>query len=218
MSPTLTTPELEAPPEISGGGGGFDGTAPGGEGGGGGRAAPRYDTYQTGVWVLLVPIVMLFVGLTSSLVVRRGTSDDWVSIRVPRILWLNTAVLLASSVTFERARRALRGPARRFGTWLWLTAGLGTAFLVGQVLGWLQLRAEGVFLASNPSSSFFYLLTATHGAHLVGGMTALVYLTARFARNQFGPRRQSALRATAVYWHFMDVLWIYLLVLLVFWR
>jgi cytochrome c oxidase subunit 3 len=217
MSPTVTAEELEVPPG-SGGGGSDDDLPIGGGGRGGGSSAPRYDTYQTAVWVLLIPIVMLFVGLTSSLIVRRGLSDDWVPIRIPGILWWNSAILVASSIAFELARRAMGSDPARFRARLWVTALLGSLFLAGQVAGWRQLAAQGLFLATNPASSFFYVLTATHGAHLIGGMVALLYLTLRALRNELGVRRQSALRATAVYWHFMDLLWVYLLLLLLFWR
>jgi cytochrome c oxidase subunit 3 len=220
MNPTLVDPELETPPELDrGGGGGF--ADRGSDGGGDGRhdPAPSFDTYQTVVWVLMIPIVMLFVGLTSSLVVRKGISDDWISIQIPKLLWLNTLVLFLSSAALEIARRALkRNNHDSFRVWLWITAALGTLFLLGQIAAWRQLAAQGVFLSSNPSSSFFYVLTASHGAHLIGGMAALIYLTIRVFRNQFGARRRSALKATAVYWHFMDGLWIYLMALLIFWR
>ena len=218
MNSTLVGPELETPPDLDRGGGGF---ADRGSGGGGrGEPGPaRFDSYQTVVWVLMIPIVMLFVGLTSSLIVRKGVSDDWISIEIPRILWLNTLVLLASSVALEGARRTLnRGHEDSFRVWLWVTAALGTLFLLGQIEAWRELVAQGAFLSTNPSSSFFYVLTASHGAHLIGGMVALIYLTIRVFRNQFGPRRRSALKATTVYWHFMDGLWIYLIALLILWR
>ena len=218
MNSTLVGPELETPPDLDRGGGGFADRGSGG----GGRGEPdpaRFDSYQTVVWVLMIPIVMLFVGLTSSLIVRKGVSDDWISIEIPRILWLNTLVLLASSVALEIARRALnRGNEDSFRVWLWVTAAMGTLFLLGQIEAWRELVAQGAFLSTNPSSSFFYVLTASHGAHLIGGMVALIYLTIRVFRNQLGPRRRSALKATTVYWHFMDGLWIYLIALLILWR
>jgi len=219
MTPTLVGNEVEAPPEGGTGGGGFDDPAFWGGDSRGGPAGARYDSFQTLIWVLLIPIVMLFVGLTSSLIVRKGVSNDWVPTQVPRLLWVNTAILLCSSVSFEQARRALRARhAPRFRAWLLATSGLGLAFVAGQVVAWQNLRAQGVFLSTNPSSSFFYVLTATHGTHLVGGIAALVYLQIRVMRKEFTRRRQSAFRATAVYWHFMDALWIYLLLLLSYWR
>ena len=220
MSSTLVGPEIEAPPETDGGGSGFIDLEPGDDGGRGGGKGRQYDLYMTGVWVFMIPVVMFFVGLTSAMIVRKGISDDWISTRLPGILGLNTAVLLASSVTFEMARRAMKEAAdNRVRGWVGITAALGTLFLAGQLLAWKQLAAQGVFVGTNPSSSFFYILTATHGIHLLGGMTALLYLTIRILRRQFSARRRSALKATAVYWHFMDALWIYLLLLLlIFWR
>ena len=107
MNPTLVDTELETPPDLDRGGGGFK--DPGSDGGGDGGRDPvaRFDTYQTVVWVLMIPVVMLFAGLTSSLVIRKGISDDWISIQIPKILWLNTLVLLSSSAALEIARRAL---------------------------------------------------------------------------------------------------------------
>jgi cytochrome c oxidase subunit 3 len=95
-------------------------------------------------------------------------------------------------------------------------------FLAAQLLAWRQLVSQGVYVASHPHSSFFYLLTATHGVHLLGGLLALGYLLVRTRKpvsdERFQPRRLAAAGAAAIYWHFMDVLWIYLFVLLFFWR
>src|SRR5438034_11759349 len=112
MSSTLVGPEIEAPPETDGGGSGFIDLEPGDDGGRGGGKGRQYDLYMTGVWVFMIPIVMFFVGLTSAMIVRKVISDDWISTRLPGILGLNTAVLLASSVTFEMARRAMKEAAR----------------------------------------------------------------------------------------------------------
>lgn len=219
MSATLVGPELETPPDQNGGNGSFDDLWPrGGDGGRDGSHSRRHDPYQTLTWVILIPVVMFFVGLTSSMVVRQGISDDWISIRFPWILGLNTVVLLASSGTFELARRAIKTSQKRFGTFLWTTASLGTLFLGGQVLAWRQLAAQGLFISSNPSSAFFYVLTATHGLHLLGALAALIYLTGCALRNRMSESRKSALRTTAVFWHFMDGMWIYLLFLLIIWR
>ena len=99
-----------------------------------------------------------------------------------------------------------------------LTCLLGTAFLAGQLWLWRMLGQQGIYLSGNPHSSFFYLLTGVHGAHLLGGMVALVYLTARNWSSGTRVPGKISLNVTAIYWHFMDGLWIYLLVLLFFWR
>ena len=198
------------------------GSGPGGNGFGGGGDSwePREwrvpgRTYRTGMWLALVGIVMFFAAFTSALVVRQGLGGNWGSTPVPRLLWLNTLALLASSATLEFSKRDLaRRAARGFTLWLYATAGLGVIFLAGQFAAWRELADRGVYLASNASASFFYLLTAAHAIHLAGGVAALGYLLARARAIAAGEQRRAALDATAIYWHFMDGLWIYLLILL----
>jgi len=171
--------------------------------------------YRTGLLMGLVAIVMLFAAFTSALVVRKGMATDWVSTGLPPILYLNTLVLLASSVTLELSRRGLANRASgRFRSWLYLTVALGVTFLAGQLLAWRELASRGVYLATNPSSSFFYLLTAAHGLHLAGGVAALAYVLVRARAIAFAPERRVVVGLSALYWHFMDGLWIYLLFLL----
>lgn len=215
MAPTTTAPtKPEVMPRID------DGTGGGaGRGGGdfGGWTVPAR-TYHTGMWMALVAIMMLFAAFTSALVVRKGLGDDWVHTELPRILWLNTVVLIASSATLEFSRRSLKdGLTEQSKRWLYVTVFLGLFFVVGQLVAWRQLVLRGVYLASNPSSSFFYLLTATHGVHLLGGVAALFYLAVRAGR--IGRKRlgQTAVGVTSLYWHFMDALWIYIFVLLARW-
>jgi len=164
---------------------------------------------------------MSFAAYTSAFVVRQGGAQDWQHITLPPILYLNTLVLLASSATLERGRRLMeadaqwRTPATSRGvTWLRLTLGLGVMFLAGQIVAWRQLAAEGLYLSTSPSSGFFYVLTALHGLHLLGGIAAVVYALRRLRVSAPVPPT-GVLDATAVYWHFMDVLWVYLLLLLV---
>jgi len=130
---------------------------------------------------------------------------------------LNTVVLLASSLTLELSRRSLaamksgEGPFRRWG---YVTLALGCAFLAGQFQAWRQLAARGVYLSTNPSSSFFYLLTAAHGLHLLGGIGALTYVVARARGTWRVSGKRTVVDLTALYWHFMDGLWVYILLLL----
>ncbi len=177
---------------------------------------------RTGVWVGLAAITMMFAAFTSALVVRQGSAADWQHIDLPSILYLNTLALLASSFTLEVARR----PFSRAGTshpsegsnsltWLCLTFGLGLVFLGGQYAAWLKLKSKGVYLATNPSSSFFYMLTAAHALHILGGLAGLGLCIFRL-RRPVPELRRSTLSTVAYYWHFMDVLWIYLLALLWF--
>jgi cytochrome c oxidase subunit 3 len=112
----------------------------------------------------------------------------------------------------------------RYRLWLWASLALGALFIALQLLAWRRLVAQGVYLATNPHSSFFYVLTGLHGLHLAGGIMGLGYLIARARRESGDVKRQAkavgAARADAVgiYWHFMDGLWLYLFGLLFFWR
>ena len=137
---------------------------------------------------------------------------------MPRILFLSTTILLASSAVLELARRALKAGQRERFNRLW-TAGsiMGILFLAGQYAAWLQLRAQGIYLATNPSSSFFYVLTAAHAVHLIGGVLALLYVSVQALRLRLGPGKRTAIDVTAMYWHFLDGLWIYLLILFLVW-
>jgi cytochrome c oxidase subunit 3 len=161
---------------------------------------------------------MMFAALTSALFVRKGASLDWRHFTLPSILYFNTILLLASSATLEVARRrvaifmgSLKSQAENPARWLYITLFLGMLFVAGQYVAWLQLSAQGVFLATNPSSSFFYVLTAIHALHVLGGLSGIIYVIRRLSQAAL---RRSTLDATSRYWHFMDVLWVYLLLLL----
>jgi cytochrome c oxidase subunit III len=194
-------------------GGGFGG----GGGGSDGRGASRRAS-MTGLMVLLAATTMAFAAFTSAFVVRRGISNDWVPLPLPHILWANTAVLIASSSMLEFARRALKGGQRTQFNGYW-TAGtvLGIAFLLGQAFAWRELNEAGIFVATNPSSSFFYLLTAAHGLHIVGGLSALAYVDVQALRLRLGPGKRTAVDVSAMFWHFVDGLWLYLMVLFLVW-
>jgi cytochrome c oxidase subunit 3 len=167
----------------------------------------------TGVWLAIGTICMSFAALTSAMVVRQGAAPDWRHFQLPHLLYVNTLVLLASSGTLEWSRRRTM-VARVAGlSGVYLTLALGLLFVTGQVVAWRQLAAQGLFLATAPSSAFFYVFTALHGLHVVGGLLALSYVLSRLRRIA-GPDPRVALRAAALYWHFMGALWLYLLVIL----
>jgi cytochrome c oxidase subunit III len=196
-------------------------------------SASKAQPSETGAWVGIAAIFMSFSALTSAMIVREGSAPDWRHFHLPLILYINTLILLASSVTLElsrwriardadasavsasgadkgRPRMCLSGQGP-FG--LRITLALGLIFVAGQYLAWRNLRAQGFFLATSPSSSFFYLLTALHGLHLLGGVAGLVYVL-RLQSRVCGPPVRSALGAASLYWHFMDGLWVYLLLIL----
>ncbi len=196
----------------------------GGDGSGrpdGSDAHDRLRRYRIGLAVGLVPVAMLFVAFTSAYVVRKGLGDDWQTTLLPPVLWINTLILLASSVTAELTRRRIFLSEEQQASsppWLGITLILGVGFLAGQLLAWQQLAAQGIFISTNPSSSFLYLLTGAHGLHLAGGVVALLYAgTTSMLRKPLLTRR-IVVDIAAWYWHFMDVLWIYVLGLLYFAR
>jgi cytochrome c oxidase subunit III len=176
---------------------------------------------SAGITIGLCAIAMSFAALSSALIVRKG-SGDWKHMALPSLLYFNTAILAVSSLTLEIGRRRIAAYMRTAGTvgrnprlWLEGTLVLGIGFLAGQLVAWRQLAESGFYIATNPSSSFFYVLTAGHALHLFGGLFGFVLVLHRFS----GPiptLRKSTIDGAAYYWHFMGVLWVYLLLLLRF--
>lgn len=218
--PTAVADELElkdtgsgTTPPAQGGRGGF-----GGDGGGESAAPARSANVAVlGIYLALATITMFFAALSSAYIVRKGLGDDWQNLNLPRVLYLNTAALILSSVLIERARtRLAAGAVEAYRQWWAAACMLGVAFLAGQLVAWRELAEAGVFLATNPSSSFFYVLTGAHGAHLVLGVLGLFYVGVRnWDRAERGAaRRITAAQVAGVYWHFMDGLWVFLLLLL----
>jgi cytochrome c oxidase subunit 3 len=173
---------------------------------------------RSGIWIGIFAITMSFAAFTSALYVRQG-SGDWVHIVLPRIMYANTATLLISSFTMEMSRRTIRSglglttsEVRKTLGWLAITLLFGLAFVSGQYLAWRHLASQGLYLATNSNSSFFYVFTAMHGLHLLGGIAALAYLLGRLAGGH--SFRKSLFDGVAIYWHFMGVLWLYLLMVI----
>jgi cytochrome c oxidase subunit III len=220
MATTVHEPpkiEIERLPSQGSGNGGWRNLAPAG---GDRRRVKDYSPppASTGIWVALASITMTFAAFTSALIVRQGGAPDWQHITLPPVLYLNTLVIIASSVTLEVSRRRVaefmggvkmraEDPAR----WLYITLFLGLLFVAGQTFAWLQLRSQGFKLATNISYSFFYVLTVAHALHLTGGLGGLARVIRKLRKHVL---KRSTLDATSRYWHFMGVLWVYLLLLL----
>jgi len=192
--------------------------------------------------VAIAPIVMLFVSFTSAYIVRKGlpTLDektntyvrDWTPVNLPiALLLVNTGLLLVSSISAELARRqitreaavasvgSIPGVSLRPGKglpWLGITVVLGGGFLAGQWFAWHLLAERGFYLATSASSAFVYLLTATHAVHLMGGMLVLLYAAIVSLLHKPVEARRIVVDVTAWYWHFMFLLWVYILALLWF--
>ena len=219
MPSTTGVQDIELIIENVGGGGG--GGKPPARGDGGDDSSKRRDPghtspkrYYSGIAVAIISILMFFMALVSAYLVRIGFKSGWNSFQFPAFVWVNTALLLASSVTLEVARRRLaRSDRSAFRTWWSITTVLGLVFLGGQILVWHQLVVQGVYLATNPSSSFFYLFTGAHAVHIVAGVAALLFVL--FRKFDHAKVTQStAAEVTSYFWHFLDALWIFLAVLL----
>jgi len=174
---------------------------------------------KTGMWIFIAASVMTFAALTSALLVRRGSAQDWQNFRLPVILYFNTLVLVCSSVVLEIARRSsspLNSQSNLFGArqerifklCLSITLLFGAVFLGGQAAAWLQLRSQGLAFAEGPSSSFFYLMLEAHGTHVLVGLIAIAWLLDKLYRSQL---RKTSLDTFALYWHFTTALWLYVL-------
>jgi cytochrome c oxidase subunit III len=225
------------PPEAFGGGGGGGGR---GDGDGIHDFRQQLQRYRLGLMFTIASIVMLFIAFTPLFVARRGAGkfdpltgsfrSDWIPVSLPmKILLINTAVLLVSCLLVEIARRAARleailvpmssiagvRPIRRTSLlWAWATALIGFGFLAGQFHAWQKLHLEGAFLDSGPASTFFFLLTGTHALHLAAGLLVLLYACIAAGPRLSLERRCITLDVAAWYWHFMAVMWIYVLLVL----
>lgn len=195
---------------------------PGGGGDGEDRDRPAPGASRqasiTGIIVLMCASTMTFASFVSAMVVRRGLNNDWGHIGLPHILYWNTGILILSSIAIDTGRRLLRRGKRVPFNWAWSAgAVLGTAFLAGQVAAWLQLEHRGFYLTGRPSSSFFYVLTWAHAAHVVGALGAVAYVEYRALRFQLGPSRRTLVDVSALFWHFLDVMWLGIMGLFMFW-
>lgn len=213
----LTPPQEEQTPKLGGGGGGPSdngfGRGGGGDSSGGG---PFADTPVAGIWVAIIAIVMFFAALVCAGVALKSGSKQWITTSLPGVVYLDSVILLVSSLTLEYSRGCLSaGLPRRFLLWLYVTLFLGLAFIAGQLAAWDELARRGVYLATDPSAAFFYLLTAAHGLHLLGGITALLVVAFQGPRIARGAKSRKILEVSAIYWHFMYALWISILLLLV---
>src|SRR5271168_4756778 len=216
------------PPGRTGGGDDWESRPPGSRG-----PRERIKLFRWCIGVTVVAIFALFIMVTIAAVSRKNNPatdpetgqiiNDWKHIAIPPILWLNTLLLAASSFTLENARRRLfhesdvmrewlgLEPATRRASlpWLGISIVLGLGFFAGQWAAWNQLQTEGIFVSTNPSATFFYILTIGHALHLFGGMLGLIWCAVSSAVGARLPVRQVMVDATTWYWHAMGVLWIY---------
>lgn len=175
----------------------------------------RFHPKELMLWLYLATTAMLFAGFSSAYLVQRF-SEYWKTFSIPPIFWFNTVLLLLSSFTFYWGHQGYR----RNNPWqlqagLMATFSLGVLFLVGQIIGWKMLVKQGLFLAGNHKAiSYFYVLTGLHAVHLLAGLIVMGYWTYKALRYQVGEEAWLGLRMAGLFWHALDVLWVYLIVFL----
>lgn len=182
----------------------------------GGAGFPKL---KRAVWLAMAAMTMFFFALTYAYLQRHGLNGDWMSARLAEILSANTCILIASSLALWRGRQylAVREMAATV-RWTGTALGLGIAFLAGQALAWRTLIEAGVYLAGHPNSGFFYLVTAAHAAHLLVALGLLAWVLTRAWRGRMPPDRPLLMEITAILWHCLDLTWIYLFLVLLFYR
>ncbi len=208
-----------------------------------GRRGPyeRLHRYRLGIFFALASDLMFFVAIVSTFFVNQSSGhinaynhyvNEWVPTAIPRILWLNTAVLLLSTATMEFARRTMfretdvmdewlgigKPITRRALPWLSATIALGFVFLAGQWIAWRKLAAQHIFFGTNQSSHFFYLITGIHAFHLFFGIAALIAAFIGFYVSRQLESRQILVDGVAWYWHAMGILWVFLFAMLAFFQ
>jgi cytochrome c oxidase subunit III len=201
----------------------------------------RLVRYRMGIFFALASDLMFFVAIVSTFFVSQSTGhfdaysnyvNDWSPTVIPPILWLNTVVLILSSITMENARRRMfrevdvmdewlglgKPITRRAIPWVAATVFLGIVFLIGQWIAWTQLAVQHVFFRSNPSSHFFYLITGVHGIHLILGILGLAGALIGLYVSRSLESRQIMVDCASWYWHSMGIFWLFLFTLLVFFQ
>lgn len=182
------------------------------------------DKVRVGMWFLLLVVMMTFGGLISAyIVISTNAVLEWKPFALPVQVWISTVLILTSSITYKIAQNAIdnknHGKAKN---WLLTTVVLGGLFVSSQILSWSELVREGVYLQSNQYAGFFYILTAVHAVHVIGGICLLAYILLRswnktLSEDELSKRRSIA-KSIGFYWHLMDGLWLVLFLLLGFWK
>ncbi|MBK8296240.1 MAG: cytochrome c oxidase subunit 3 [Saprospiraceae bacterium] len=180
-------------------------------------APSRYQALKFGLWIGMASITMMFAALTSAYLVRRP-AGNWYEFKLPIQFFVSTLIIIASSITMEWAYKNLKNQNQKnYNYGIVLTFGLGILFLVSQILSWKALVASGITIDLSVSGSFLYALSGIHAVHVIGGIAAIMVCVANAFLNSFTVSSMRLLKVDLVrqYWHFVDILWIYLLLFLI---
>lgn len=168
--------------------------------------------HKYSMWIAMASITMMFMGFTSAYVVKRSQAN-WQRFELPAIFWVSTAAILLSSLTIHLSLRQFRERNMiRYKQLITLTAALGIVFAVCQIIGFSDMTSHGLTLDSTVSASFIYVIVGMHILHVIGGVVALIILFARAFRTRIRTYSAVPIEVVATYWHFVDALWIYLLI------
>ena len=172
----------------------------------------KIQAQRFGLYLGLATIVMLFTALTSAYIVRQG-AGNWLFVKMPMQFWISTGIIILSSVTMYYAKAAHKTlKVSQFRILLWSTFILGIAFIISQYQGWLAIAKTGIYLDGNPGGSFIYVISMVHVVHVMVGLLLLFIMSIRTSIKKFNPNDNYKIGFMATYWHFVDILWIYLFI------
>ena len=180
----------------------------------------RIHPQKFALWLAMASIIMMFGGFTSAYIVKHA-AGNWLDFRLPDIFFASTIVLVISSISIETSYRSfLKGRENNYKWLLVLSLVLGITFIALQYIGWTELFSIGVDLKGNPSGSFLYLITGVHAAHIVGGVAAIIVACfhAFTLKYKVTDQRKHRFQLVVQYWHFVDLLWVYILLFLIFYK
>lgn len=168
------------------------------------------------LWVAIASIIMMFAGLTSAYIVK-GSMPGWVSVTLPKLFYISTAVMLLSSFTMQMAVKSFRERnMRQYRSFITATTVLGAAFVIMQIIAFRQLYAAGVKMEGSNAGQFLYIIFGLHAVHVIGGVIALLVMFLKAFSSKFRSYNPIPVEVAATYWHFVDLLWVYLFVFFLF--
>lgn len=174
----------------------------------------RIHPHKFTLWVAIGSIVMMFAGLTSAFIVK-SNQTNWVPVEIPKVFWISTAVIIISSLTVQMALRSFKQrEMNQYRGLIGLTVLLGVAFIVLQWLGFQDLWAQRVTFKGAGAGQFLYVIFGLHAIHVIGGVIALIVMFIKAFAGSVKLYSSVPVEVAAIYWHFVDVLWIYLLIFL----
>lgn len=182
------------------------------------------DKFKILMWFTLLVVLMTFSGLIAAyIVISTNSVAEWKPFNLPLPVWISTGLIIASSITYEIFRKNLNSDRQaQAKNWLMITCTLGSMFISSQLFAWMQLVRMGIYVQSNQYAGFFYIITAVHAIHVIGGISGLIYLLSQVWNQTTSQvliaRRRATTTSIGWYWHFMGVLWVILFILLGFWK